>query len=107
MKRFLGVCLITPVLAAAQVPGPRAWFTSIGEVRATPDGWVEWRNPTGSALSPRADETSGIAALFTPDAAFRWVEATRRALADTANRSARTSVPRLTGAGGSISVAIV
>ena len=107
MKRFIVVWAFTPVLVGAQVPGPQAWFTTIGEVRATRDGWVEWRSPTGSARPRRSDESSAVAALFTPDAAQRWVEATRRALTDTANRAARTSVPRLIGAGGSIAFRIV
>src|SRR5262245_41196912 len=79
-RRFLvGLLLLVPASLRAQAT-EQAWFTTYGEIRATKDGWVEWRIAPPLALPPHRENYSTSVARFEPAAARAWAEAARRAL---------------------------
>lgn len=96
--------------AHAQTPAQRAWFTTVGEVRATEDGWVELQFAPGVPLPPHysrlADHGAG-AARFSPTRVRDWALAARRAVDDTLRRSDKVDVPGFTNGTAAISFAVV
>jgi hypothetical protein len=81
----------------AQAPQRRAWFTTVGEVRATADGWVELRIAPPAPVPPHNSEFFAVTARFTPDTVRTWAEAVRRLVDDTAAAPmGKVSLPRLT-----------
>jgi hypothetical protein len=101
----VGLLLVAPALLGAQSTERQAWFTTYGEIRATKDGWVEWRIAPPVALPPHRDNYPTSVTRFEPAAARAWAEAARRALF-AVEPAPRTTVPRLRAAGASISLTV-
>jgi hypothetical protein len=106
MKRILGLMLGTALSLGAQASARRVWFTTIGDVRATPDGWVQWQIGPPSPLPPHHDAMYGLSARFAPDAVRAWVAAARRAMDETSRSPGITPVPTLTNGSASISLKV-
>jgi hypothetical protein len=106
-RRFaVGLLLLAPALLRAQPTERQAWFTTYGEIRATKDGWVEWRIVPPVALPPHRDDYPTSVARFEPAAARAWAEAARRALFPAVEPAAKTTVPPLRAANASISLTV-
>jgi len=103
-RRLPGFLLLLPVWLHAQEPGRQAWYTTIGEIRATPEGWVEWRVADPTSMPPHHDLYGGIAALLPPDSVRRWAATVRRVIGDTA--AAKEAIPALEYGEAEISLTI-
>lgn len=90
--RHLSVLLLLiPACLHSQTTAQGAWYTTIGEVRATLDGWVEWRIENPTSIPPHFDEYGGIVVRLPPDSARRWIAAVRGALADSTSTAEKTT----------------
>ena len=105
-RRFLGFVVLIPALPHSQAPARRVWYTTLGEMSATPDGWVEWRIADPTSIPPHFDEFGGIAARLAPDSVRRWVATVRRAVSDSVSTAAKTAIPSLTSGEAEISLTI-
>jgi hypothetical protein len=93
----------------AQSAERRAWFTAVGVVRATEDGWVELQFGASTPLAPhypRLHERGG-SARFAPVQARAFAERARRAVNDTVLHVGRIGIPGLTSGSASIGFAVV
>jgi hypothetical protein len=97
-----------PGTAHTQSSARHAWFTTVGEVRAADDGWVELQFASADPLPPhhpRYDSHGAGTARFSPTRVQKWVAVARRELGDSALRLGGPEGPELRSGSATLSFA--